>query len=465
MVDHLVPMIAAVMMLVSGGFAAAENVPTSDPVDARKIGDWSMTMDGMSVRMVADRAVYHAGERMRLRAEARNSGEGNLHIPTGGELHMLTPSGEHMVCVYSSSSCAHLSPGNTVTLCDWWGLRLVKGSASWRPAEGSGGKSMPVDLSRLGTYTFWLEHEAKPGWLATMDKQAAEKGEPAWTGKVVTPRLKIEVRELRDADKVRELTAAQQSDLRIVAEGPDVHDRYALEASNNRLAEALLMAGNVGLADAATALVVEQEARRPGEQPTSSIESLHRALSDRAVERRGGWDWVSVDLAIRGEYLRSLAEVEMKSLKALFDVPPPEPTAATTRPARKRSRLSINVLLALCLDSTDEPLRRPLAELAAANARLPDPLPWKRTQNGLEREDLPLIRFYHERLATAWDLLQALDVLQNKTEAEVISILGQPNMRHENTMGWYASSSMHVNPWVQIVLVAGKVQSVSCGVG
>jgi hypothetical protein len=453
-------MIAAVMMLVPGGFAAAENSPTIAPVDAQQIGDWSKIQDGLTVRMVADRTVYHAGEQMRLQAEARNSGDGKLYVPTGGEMHLLTPSGEHMVYAYSSSNRANLSPGSTVMLGYWWNLRLVKGSTSWRPADGPEGKNMPADLSRVGTYTFWHEHEAKPGWLATMDKQAAEKGEPAWTGKSVTPRLKIEVRELGDADKVRELTASQRNDLRIVAEGPDKHDRRELEAANNRLAKDLLLAANVGLADAAAALVVEHVSKN-ADDPTASIASLHYALSRRAVEPRGGRHWPPVELAIRGDYLRPLAELELKLLKASFDVAPPQVEVAATQPLIRRARpgLSTDVLLSLCLDSKDDPLRKPLAELAAANAKLPDPLPWKRGQDPFDREDITLIRYYHPRLATAWGLLRALDVLQDKTEAEVIAILGQPTKRYENTLEWYAASEMHVNPFVRVVFVGGKAQS------
>jgi hypothetical protein len=401
---------------------------------------------------------------MRLLAEARNVGEDKFYVRTSGELHLLTPSDEHMVYALSAFNRASLSPGSTVMQGDW-DIRLVKGSRYWRPAGEPEGKERPLDLGRPGTYTFWHEHQAKPGWLATADKQAAEKGEAAWTGKIASPRLKVEVRELADSETVRRLTDSQRDDLRMIAEGPDRHERRELEAANHRLAKDLLLAGNVGLADAATALVVEQVAKSTNEPP-ASIPNLWYALSRRAVDRRLDRDWPPVQLAIRGEYLRPLAELELKSLKTWFDIAPPQPEVAATQPTRRgvRSSSSIDVLLALCLDSKDEPLRKPLAELAVANAALPNPLPWKRGQGGLERENITLIDHYHARLGTAWGLLRALDALQDKTEAEVIAILGQPTKRHQEMIEWYAASGMHVNPFIRVVLVGGKVQSVSCDV-
>lgn len=463
MIARLVSMIAAVTMLALSGCAEVQDAPASNPVGTRQVvGDWSEPQDELTVRMVADRAGYHPGEQMRLWAEARNTGQNKFYVRTSGELHLVTPSGEHMVYAFSASNRANLSAGSTVMQGDWV-IRLVKGSRYWRPAGEAKGKEAPLDLTRVGTYTFWHEHEAKPGWLATADPRAAEKGEAAWTGKIASPRMKIQVRELGDADKVRELTPSQRDDLRIVAEGVDKHDRRILEAANNRLAKDLLMAGNVGLADAATALVVEQVGKNPDDPPVP-IASLHGALSRRAVEWRMGRYWPPVELAIRGEYIRPLAELELKSLKAWFDVLPPEPTAAATRPMRGRSRSSIDVLLALCLDSKDEPLRKPLTELAVANARLPNPLPWKDGEGALHRENIALIRYHHGRLATAWGLLRSLDVLQDKTEAEVIAILGQPTKRHQNMLEWYAASGVHVNPFIRVILDGGKVQSVSCGV-
>jgi len=451
-------MIVAAITLTLGSLAEAQDAPQAIPVDSRLIGEWSEPLDELTVRMVAERAVYHPGEQMQLWGQAQNIGPGKFYVRTSGELHLLTPRGEHMVCALSDDNLANLSSGSIANQGNW-SIRLVRGSRYWRPAGEAEGKETPLDLTLIGTYTVWHEHEAQPGWLTAADKRAAEEGAAAWTGKIASPRMQIQVRELGDTDKVRELSPAQRDDLRTVAEGSAEHDWREVGAANHRLATNLLMAANVGLADAATALVVEQVGKSAADPP-DSIQGLWHALSNRAVEQRHGRHWPPVQLAIRGEYLRPLAELELSALKAWFDALPPEPEAAGTRPMRAGSPTA--VLLALCLDSKDEPLRRPLAELAVANARLPDPLPWMEGAGALQRENIPLTRYYHRRLETAWGLLRSLDVLQGRTEAEVIAILGQPTKRHEDVLEWYADSGMHVVPFIRAVLDNGKVQSVSC---
>ncbi len=261
----------------------------------------------------------------------------------------------------------------------------------------------------------------------------------------------MEVREIQKSEMVRQPTAAQLADLRMIAEGADEHDHPELSKAVDRLGKDLLLAKNVGLADAAVALLAEQVAKSPTDLPQSAGE-LWSALSRRAVERHyTARRSPSVQLAIRGDYVRPLAELEMKVLKAWYQLTPDEP-----EPRRARPRVSIEVLLALCLDSKDEPLRKPLAELAKANAKLPDPLSWAR--------DPALIHYHHGRLGLAWHVLQDLDVLQGMSEAEVTAILGRPTRRYQNVLEWYAASSMHVNPFIRAFLADGKVQSVTSGV-
>ncbi len=134
--------------------------------------------------MVADRADYHPGEPMRLRAEARNAGNARLWAPTGSVLHVLMPGGEHWVYLYSATNRANLYPGSTVSR-GWWEFRFVRAAGGWRPAGDAAAKETPLDLSRPGIYTFWDEHDVQAGWLASMD-QAAAATLPASTSGIAT---------------------------------------------------------------------------------------------------------------------------------------------------------------------------------------------------------------------------------------------------------------------------------------
>jgi hypothetical protein len=409
-------------------------------------GDWSEPLDGLKVRVVADRAVYHPGEWIQLTAYARNAGSEKLWVSAEVTLHVLTGSGDHRVHSPLSLNGATLSTGSAILHGRYY-VRLTKAVAGWRPTGQEAVKRRPLDLSRPGTYTFWHEYEARAGAPDTTVKRSAP-GERAWSGRIQSPRLKVVVRNLRESEVVRQPTARQFQDLRIIDEGPEKHGPKAFAQAQERLANDLLLAKNVDLADAAVALMAEHGAKGPSEL-SRPVQAPWYALSKRAV---------AVRLAIRGDYVRPLAELEMKMLEAWYKLTPDEDEKERRRAG---ARPTISVLLALCLDSKDEPLRKPLTALATANAKLPRLLPWRRGQDG---EDLTLIRYYHWRLGMAWGVLDALDVLKGMTEAEVIAILGPPTSRQDNVLEWDAASRMHVNPFICVSVVDGRARSVRCGV-
>jgi hypothetical protein len=380
---------------------------------------------------------------------ARNPG-GKEALVTGLWLHVLDPDGTHHLWLSyplaRGEKVGAIREGAMLQLATWH-VRLTRAegeSVTRRPLGGRNrdpqqqspedaeAEQAPLDLTRPGTYTFWFSEQ----------KQASPQ-DSATSPQIVSPKLKIEVRPLTEADAVREVTPAQRDDLKAVAEGPDQHDPQ-VERSLYRLEKQLGVARNVGLANAATALLVEQAAKRDPLGLGYPLRNLWYVLEKRAVD--GGRP---PRLAINGDYVRPLAEMELRQLKAWYDVKPP--SGAPFRDADPRA----SVLRALCLESKDEPLRKPLIELAKAHAKLTKPPPWDKDDGSTV-----LIRYHHARLYMAWALLKELGVLIGMTEAEVTAILGQPTSRPKDMLDWYAGSRMHVNPHIWVVIADGKVRSV-----
>ena len=447
-IAHLAALIAAASMstaalgvlgqspAASGPAPATQTRPTSSAAaDVRLRTAWSEPVRGLTVRLEAYPALFHPGDVVVLSGHARNVAGGKVRV-TGIWLHVVTPDGEHRVYRYPEArgtEVHQLPEGTTLSFANWH-IRLVRAATGWRGPGDQKAEDVPLDLSRPGTCTFWYAegtNRPPPDGVASPPP-------------IVSPRLKIEVRELVESEMARQLTAAQRDDLRMLAEGPDQHNAQASQAIY-RLKKDLEVARNVGLADAATALLIE-EAGKPG-RLRYPMKLLWEALEARAVH--GGHP---PQLAIAGDHIRPLAELEFRQLKAWYEVKPPK------GPPFTEDGPSVSVLRALCLESRDEPLRKPLADLAKANAMLLNPAPWDKDDGSTV-----LIRFHHNRLGLAWILLSDLGVLIGMTEAEVIAILGQPTSRRKDMLDWYAGSSMHVNPHIWVVVADGKVQSVGGG--
>ena len=375
--------------------------------------------------------VFHPGDSFRLFGGARNPGGEEVRI-TGLWLHVLTPDGAHRVGRYPQArgeKVRAIREGSTLGLAHW-DVRLIRAVEGWRSPGDPKAEEAPLDMTPPGTYTFWF---------AEVTEASPERRAPLPL--VVSPKLKIEVRRLTDSDAVRQVTPAQRDDLRAIAEGPD-REYPQVEQTLYRLQKQLELARNVGLADAATALLVEQATKPdPLRYP---MKRLWQILESRAV-----YGWRPPRLAIKGDYLRPLAELELRQLKAWYDVKPPSGV-----PFRD-DRPLVSTLRALCLESKEEPLRKPLIELAKAHAMLTKPPPWDKDDGRTV-----LIRYHHARLGMAWTLLKDLDALIGMTEAEVRAILGQPTSRPKDMLDWYAGSRMHVNPHIWVVIANGKVRSV-----
>jgi hypothetical protein len=414
-IKHLLAALIALSPLPTLLIAAASSEPVPKPHDSRLSGERPDKADEDAVRISADRTLYHPGEEIHILAEVRKVGI--RESPLWAQLHLLTPSGEEWILDYPRDGR--------------WRIRLIQNSVFWRPAGGEEEKL--VDLSRTGTYVFWYDYEAKG-----TNKQARS----------VSPKLEIPVQELLDAEIKRQLTPSQREDLHILLKVPATNDWNELRLANERILLAkeriqadLMRAENVALADEAAAMVVAQVEKG---DLSDSMKELYTGLKQRAMHQRWN-DGPPVQLAIRGDYLRPLAEMEMKSLQA------------------GRPNNDIRVLLALCLDSKDEPLRKPLTELAIARAKLSGS---------------------YQKLF-AWYLLRDLEALIGKTEAEVTAILGAPHTRQDGMewtgegkpYGWddllyspdrmltwdVPSNGSHVNPFISVVFDgAGKVKRVRC---
>jgi len=376
--------------------------------------------------------VYHPGESFRLFAGARNPG-GKEVLITGLWLHVLTPDGTH--CLWMGYPLARgtkvgaIRQGARRQLASW-GVRLTRAVQGLHSPENPQAEQAPLDMTRSGTYTFWFSEQTQ-----------ASPQDSAPSPAIVSPKLKIEVRPLTDADAVREVTPAQRDDLKALAEASG-RDYGQAKPILYRLKKQLKLARNVGLADAATALLVEQAAKPdPLGYP---MKSLWQILESRAV-----CGIHPPRLAIKGDYPRPLAEMELRRLKAWYDVKPP-----SGAPFRD-DWLLVSTLRALCLESKEEPLRKPLIELAKAHAVLTRPPPWDRDDGSTG-----LIGYHHARLRMAWTLLKELDVLIGMTEAEVTAILGQPSSRPKDMLRWCAGSRKQVNPHIWVVIADGKVRSV-----
>jgi len=427
--------------LPASGPAPARQASTNSPALQGHISTpWSEPIRGLIVQLEAFPStprpggnMYHPGESFRLFAGARNP-SGKEVIVTGLWLHVLTPDGTH--CLWLGYPLARgtkvgaIRQGATRQLASW-GLRLTRAEGEGRHSpEDTKAELAPLDLTRPGTYTFWFSEQ-------TQASPQSNAPSPA----IVSPKLNVEVRTLTDSDTVHQVTPTQCNDLRAVAEGPDRHAPQ-VKQSLYRLQKQLELARNVGLADAATALLVEQ-AGKPG-PPGYPMKRLWQILESRAAD--GGRP---PRLAIKGDYLRPLARFELQRLKAWYDVKPP-----SGAPFRDDWPL-VSALRALCLESKEEPLRKPLSELAKTHAKLTKPPPWNKDDGSTV-----LIGYHHARLGMAWALLQELDVLIGMTEAEVTTILGQSTSRPKDLLDWCAGSRMHVNPHIWVVIADGKVRSV-----
>jgi len=423
------------LMICCGEMRAADDsAPTTGPASRVEI----------SLRALKPNRQYwhepeaYPGEHIEFIAVLKVEGESPLIVPTGGGvLHLRTPDGVHLVLDYGARGQGQVV--RTSIVLDTYHVSLMESPHSWTLP---GGEAIEKDISfrKPGKYELWCSIERSAGWHE--EHPVAGKTEPgmvveAWSGKVSSNVLVLTVKALTK-EVIQDRPSPQNlDDIRVIKQGKGPFDDGETKDAYDRISKEMELALNDGLAKAIVELLKGGTA-----EVRSDPSSWWWRLEGMALKRA----WDGYGFRIEGSYLRPLVELQVDILKEWYKQEPPEVSLYSHVDYSMMTPEA--ALLVAYIRANDAPeLRKSAVNIATAHARLPE----KQSAN-----DPFIHRYYHARLGVSWSILIGLDVLNGMSLEEIAAILGEPTRTYGDTVEWYYSSQMHVNPGLRVQLKDGK---------
>ncbi|HUW99544.1 MAG: hypothetical protein WBD63_07850 [Phycisphaerae bacterium] len=420
----------ALMICCEAMRAGDDSAPTTEPAAP------------VSVNLKPDRTEAYPGEGIRLIAVLKVEGKSPLIVPTGGTigvLHVKTPDGVHLVLGYGHRGRGQVVPAGSAIVVGEYHLSLVDSPLSWKTA---GGEAIGKDVSfrKPGTYELWCDIERAAGWHEESPVAGTtETGTTveAWNGKVSSKVTVLTVKALTK-DVIQDQPSPKNLDgLRIIKQGKNPIEDEETKDAYDRISQEMELAPNDGLAKAVVELLREGTA-----EARSDPSGWWWKLEGMAIRRA----WDGYRFRMEGSYLRPLVELQVDILKEWYKQ---EPLRVSRYSDVDYSMMTPDAaLLVAYIRANDVPeLRKSAVNVAEAHARLPE---------NQSANDPTIHRYYHARLGVSWSILIGLDVLNGMSLEETKAILGEPTRTYGDTVEWYYSSQMHVNPGLRVQLKEGK---------